>query len=221
MAVEKYKDIVFRGDSPRLIETINSILVEYEEQGLTLSVRQVFYQLVARDCIANTKAVYTKISNLLNDARIAGLIDWDMIEDRTREFKRRQRWGSAAEILTTVAKSFHMDLWEGQEMRAFCVVEKDALSGVLEPVCRKYDLPLLAAKGYPSVSILREFAELDILPTIEEGQSVIVFHLGDHDPSGIDMTRDLRERLSMFSRHDVEVVRLALNMPQVEELKPP
>lgn len=83
---------------------------------------------------------------------------------------------------------------------------------MLEPVCRKYDIPLLAAKGYCSVSVLREFAEEDILPAIEEGQRVIIFHLGDHDPSGIDMTRDIGDRIGLFARGKVEVIRLALNM---------
>jgi hypothetical protein len=155
---------------------------------------------------------------------MAGLVDWDMIEDRTRTFDRRSRWDSGEEVLRAVADQFHMDMWEGQDVRLFTVVEKDALSGVLSPVCREYDVPLLAAKGYCSVSTLREFTVEDILPAIDDGQEVVILHLGDHDPSGLDMTRDIKDRVSAFlngSGQRVQVVRLALNMDQVQELNPP
>jgi hypothetical protein len=143
-----------------------------------------------------------------------------------RQFDIRQRWQSGADILKAAASSYHEDMWAGQKWRVFVVVEKDALSGILAPVCRKWDVPLLAARGYPSASVLHEFALDDIVPAlVESEQSVIILHLGDHDPSGIDMTRDLEDRLALFSNYhasrEVELERLALNMEQVEELKPP
>jgi hypothetical protein len=224
MTVEKYTEIRFRQSSLSLIDTINGILGEYEEQGLTLTLRQLYYQLVARDIIPNTLKEYGRISRLLTDARMAGLVDWDMIEDRTREFDRKTRWESPEAILEAAAESFHKDMWKGQEVRPFCVVEKDALSGVLSPVCNLYDVPLLAAKGYCSVSTLREFTVEDIIPAVESGQEVIILHLGDHDPSGLDMTRDIEARVRVFlngTGKSVSVLRLALNMDQVEALKPP
>jgi hypothetical protein len=224
MTVEKYADIRLRGSSISLIGTVNTILAEYEAQGLVLTVRQIYYQLVSRNLIANTIAEYGRISRLLCDARMAGLVDWNMIEDRTRVFDRRSRWDSGKEVLQAVADQFHMDLWEGQDVRPFTVVEKDSLSGILSPVCRKYDVPLLAAKGYCSVSTLREFTVEDILPAIEDSQEVVILHLGDHDPSGLDMTRDIKDRVSAFlngSGQGVQVIRLALNFDQIMELKPP
>lgn len=221
MGLEQYTQIRFRKVTLQQIGAVNGILSEYEEQGLTLTLRQLFYQLVSRDIIANNDKEYEKLSRTLNDARMAGLVDWNMIEDRTRTVGRRTRWESGKELLVAAAGAFHMDMWEGQDFRLFCVVEKDALSGVLSPVCTKYDVPLLAAKGYPSVSTLREFAVDDILPTIENGQEAVILHLGDHDPSGLDMTRDIEDRVSVFSRRSVQVIRLALNIEQVNELNPP
>jgi hypothetical protein len=224
MTVQKYTEIRFRQSSLSLIDTINSILGEYREQGLTLTLRQVYYQLVARDFIPNTLAEYGRIGRLLMDARMAGLVDWDMIEDRTRGFDRKTRWESPEAILEAAAESFHLDMWEDQAVRPFCVVEKDALSGVLSPVCNRHDNPLLAARGYCSVSTLREFTVEDIIPAIESGQEVVILHFGDHDPSGLDMTRDIEARVRVFlngTRESVRVHRLALNMDQVEELKPP
>lgn len=149
-------------------------------------------------------------------------MDWDMLDDRTREFVGRTRWQSGADIIRAAANSYHQDHWTNQAYRVFCVVEKDALSGVLAPTCHDLDIPLLAARGYPSVTVLREFAVDQIMPAMEAGQYVVVLHLGDHDPSGIDMTRDLYDRLLLFVGGSMaDVTRIALNMDQVQEVNPP
>ena len=211
----------FRRASLDLIDKLNEILHQYREQDLVLSVRQLFYQAVARALIENTERQYTKVINLVNDGRMAGLIDWDMIEDRTRNFNERQRWQSGEQILRAAADSYHEDMWRDQEYRVFAIIEKDALSAVISPTCRRFDVPLLAARGYPSVTALHEFAEEKINPAQENGQQVIILHLGDHDPSGLDMTRDLQSRLDTFCLYPVNVERIALNMNQIEELSPP
>lgn len=227
MAREKYQGFNFSDNTLDLIDTMDTIIGEYSEQGFTLTVRQLYYQLVARDIVPNTERSYKRITSIANDARLAGLIDWDAIEDRTRAFLRRQRWNNGAEILEAAAGSFHLDMWDGQPNRVFCIVEKEALVGVLESVCNRYDVPVLAARGYPSCTVLREFAKEDLIPYIHEGeQNLTILHLGDHDPSGIDMTRDLSDRIAQFSRldtlcGDVTLKRIALNMPQIEERKPP
>jgi hypothetical protein len=209
-----------------MIDTMRAIIVDFMGQGFVLTVRQLYYQLVARDIIPNNERSYKRTTDLANNARLAGYIDWDAIEDRTREFVRRSRWNSGQEILEQAAKGFHMDMWVGQPMRPFVIIEKEALVGVLTKVCHKYDVPVLAARGYPSGTVLREFAVEDIIPFATEGQNIAVIHLGDHDPSGLDMTRDLRDRIRMFSEADdygfeVELERVALNMAQINERKPP
>jgi hypothetical protein len=96
------------------------------------------------------------------------------------------------------------------------------LAGVLERVCNQYDIPLLAARGYPSGTVLREFAESDMNQAFDEDQTPVILHLGDHDPSGIDMSRDLEERMYMFNHgRDIQFDRLALNMDQIKKQKPP
>jgi hypothetical protein len=80
---------------------------------------------------------------------------------------------------------------------------------------------LLAARGYSSATLFYEIAKERICPALEHGQDVVVLHLGDHDPSGLDMTRDLRDRLSLYARQGVDVRRVALNMNQVAAFKPP
>lgn len=223
---EQYQRVSFKADTLALIETMNTIIGEYIAQGFVLTVRQLYYQLVARGVIENTERSYKRTTGTVNDARLAGVMDWDAIEDRTRAFDTRSRWNSGGEILKAVASQFHMDMWKGQDIRPFVIVEKEALAGVLQPICRELDIPLLAARGYPSVSVLRDFAKHTLHPLGSTDRTVhqdyLLLHLGDHDPSGLDMTRDLCERLSLLTYGaKVDLKRLALNMDQVTEQKPP
>lgn len=230
---KKYLEIKFRADSLELIYEMNDIIADYMGQGFVLTVRQLYYQLVARAIVENTERSYKRITGIVNDARTAGLMDWSGIEDRTRSFIRRAQWDSASEILDSCARQYHMDMWDNQRNRVFVIVEKEALAGVLEGVCRRFDIPLLAARGYPSGTVrgypsgtvLREFAVQDLIPAINNGQNIRILHLGDHDPSGIDMSRDLLERLEMFTETagegEIDFRRIALNMEQIEEQQPP
>lgn len=224
MAMQEYQEFNFKPETYRLIAKINAILEEFDRTGDVVTVRQLYYQLVARDIIPNTEKSYKKITSVVNDARLAGLIDWDAIEDRTREVWQRNQWRDGQEILDISARQFHMDLWDNQPSRAFVIVEKEALFGALQRTCYEFDIPLLAARGYPSGTVLREFAHDHLMTPLAVGQRVHILHLGDHDPSGLDMTRDLEKRIAMFAEDDemeIEFHRIALNMDQIQELKPP
>lgn len=221
MSVECFRRRRFREASLSLLAALSEIASDYAAAGLRLTVRQLYYQAVSRNWIENNEREYQKIIRLLTDAREAGLFDWDSIEDRGREVVMRPCWNSPAEILEAAASSYHEDRWEAQDTRVIVVLEKSALAGILEPVCKGLDVPLLAARGYSSATLFYEIAKERICPALEDGQDVVVLHLGDHDPSGLDMTRDLRERLSLYARSLVDVRRVALNMDQVEAFGPP
>lgn len=223
---QAYNEANFRGETLKMVYLIDNIIETYQDQGFQLSVRQIYYQLVARGLIENTERSYKRIASIINHGRLGGYLDWDAIEDRGRDIEVRPRWDSGASIVKAAASSFHMDMWENQEHRPIVIVEKAALAGVLSGVCHTLDVPLLAARGYPSVSIVREMALNHIVPAIQRGQWPIIIHLGDHDPSGIDMTRDLEDRLSLFVYSetrdvDIEIRRIALTMQQVDEKQPP
>lgn len=217
---QQYEVMPMTKRTQALVGILNAIIGEYSPLGLVLTVRQLFYQMVARGLIKNTEQTYKKICWTVNKAKLAGLIDWGAIEDRTRAFRGKQRWATASEIMGAAVNGFHMDMWRLQPVRVYAVIEKEALSSVFSPVCREFDVPLLAARGYPSGSVLREFAQNYMLPY--EDQECVLLHFGDHDPSGMDMSRDLEERLTLFGEHvKMDFRRIALNMPQIEELKPP
>lgn len=220
MSLERYKEITFKTKTLQQIDRINAIIEEYLDAGYTLTVRQLYYQLVARDIIPNNEKSYKQTTSIVNDARVAGLIDWDAIEDRTRSFEQRSRWNKPQDILTASAQQYHTDPWATQDKRMFLVVEKEALVGVFQRVCHEFDVPLLAARGYPSASVVRDFAKREIEEN--DDKDVVILHFGDHDPSGIDMTRDLEERFELFGWNgEFTLKRMALNLNQIEELKPP
>lgn len=215
----------FRGESLEMIKRVNSILAEYAAQGFRLSLRQLYYQLVSRDVIPNNTRSYKNLGSLVSDARQAGFVDWDMIEDRNRETVIPPAWASPAHIIEAAARQFKIDLWEDQPWHVEVMVEKDALSGVLQPVCYELRIGLTANKGYSSSSTMYEIGRR-IERKLRNGKSVLVLYLGDHDPSGIDMTRDVEDRLEMYAEHFLkvdtfDVQRLALNWDQIKKWNPP
>lgn len=219
---EKFIDINFKNESILMIEKINRILTEYKKLGYRLTLRQLYYQLVSRDIIPNTDRSYKNIGRLVSDGRQAGLIDWRMIEDRNRETVYPSHWKTPADILYSAARSFRIDKWENQNYHIEVMVEKDALSGILEPVCKKLDVRLTANKGYSSSSMMYEMGKRMDEAYYENDKQVVVIYLGDHDPSGIDMTRDISDRLFLYSGNiDFKVERLALNLDQIRLWNPP
>lgn len=220
---EQFIERKFSAESQATIDLANAILEEYRAQNFRLSLRQLYYQLVARGYIENSQRSYKNLGNLISNARQAGLIDWLMIEDRGRETVIPTHWRSPADIVRAAASQFRIDKWRNQPWHIEAMVEKDALSGVLEPICRTLDIGITANKGYSSSSTMYEIGKR-LVAQFQEDKRICVLYLGDHDPSGIDMTRDVAERLAMYSGLDateIDVVRLALNIEQVRRWNPP
>ncbi|HAE59335.1 MAG TPA: hypothetical protein DCG54_07475 [Anaerolineae bacterium] len=175
---EQFVDHKFSKSSLALIETCSGILDEYESQGYKLSLRQLYYQLVARDYIENSVKSYKRTGDLVSNARLAGLLDWSMIEDRGRETHSNPHWDSPREILRSAAYSFGMDRWVGQEHYVEVFVEKDALSGIILPVCQDLDVKFTANKGYTSSSAMYTAAKR-IAREESYGRQIHIIYLGD------------------------------------------
>ena len=210
----------FRADTLAVISQADAICAEYAAQGFTLTLRQLYYQFVARGLIPNRDTEYKRLGSIINDARLAGLLDWDYLEDRTRNLRSLAHWADPREIIDSAEASFRLDKWDRQLYRPEVWIEKDALVGVIEGVCQRNDVPFFSCRGYTSQSEMWG-ASQRLLSYIERGQAPIIFHLGDHDPSGIDMTRDITDRLDLFIDGSLELHRLALNMDQVTRYGPP
>lgn len=194
----------------------------------------VYYQFVSRDWFpeawkdpttgsTNNERSYKKLGDILSAARRAGRIDWDRIVDRTRNVRSPTAWSSPAAIVAACASQFSIDFWADQPYRPEVWIEKDALVGVLEVACAAWHCAYFSCRGYTSDSEIWSAARR-LKRYADNDQTPIVFHLGDHDPSGVDMSRDIRDRLNLFAdgiAHPIEVKRIALTMAQVEEFNPP
>ena len=214
----QYKDIKFQQKSLDLIQLVNQVIQEYKEQNFELTLRQVYYQLVARGYIPNNERSYKNTGNLINDGRLAGLIDWDSITDRTRNLRKNSHWSTPSSVISSAEYSYMLDKWEGQPNYVEVWVEKDALVNVIGRACVPLDVPYFSCRGYTSQSELWSAAQRFIQQ--DERENKFIIHLGDHDPSGIDMTRDIQERLNLFGA-DVYVKRVALTMGQIRTYNPP
>ena len=127
-----YVEKNFKATSVALIDHANAIIEEYAAQGFNLTLRQLYYQFVSRDLIPNTQRDYKRLGSVINDARLAGLIDWSAIVDRTRNLRELDHWTSAQDILSDAAGWYQVDRWAHQEVRPEVWIEKDALLGVIE-----------------------------------------------------------------------------------------
>jgi hypothetical protein len=206
-----------------LVDTANVICADYSEQGYDLTLRQLYYQFVARDLIPNTQQSYKRLGSVISKARMAGLLDWRYIVDRTRNLRGVAHWDDPGDIMHAAASSFRLDKWADQNCRIEVWVEKEALAGVVQRAAEENDVQWFSCRGYTSLSEVWAAGQR-LLEYVDRGFEVLILHLGDHDPSGIDMTRDIRDRLKTFmgdAAKEVEVRRIALNMDQIEQYEPP
>lgn len=229
-----YQDQTFSDWKMSLINTANEIVEEYTEKGYRLTLRQLYYQFVARDLLperwadpatgsTNNQRAYNNLGTLIGDARMAGEIDWTSIEDRTRERDGNTHWRSPEAIIKAVSEQYKIDKWEGQLNRPEVWVEKDALEGVIDPVCRRLDIPFFSCRGYTSMTSMWENAQY-LKGLAKKGAVPVILHLGDHDPSGIDMSRDIEERVRQFMDGmggKLVFKRIALNRDQIDTYHPP
>lgn len=215
-----FKPKKFSTEVRAILTQANAIIAEYEAQDLRMTLRQLYYQFVSRDVIPNTEKSYKRLGSIISDGRLAGEIDWDAIEDRARQPQAAPHWANVREALDGRLRSFRLDRWEGQPKRVELWVEKDALAGVLLPIAVRWHITLMVNRGYSSSSAMYESAvrlQADARPM----QFKHVLYLGDHDPSGEDMVRDVRDRLTMFGVSGLEVTKVALTMAQVRQYNPP
>lgn len=215
----------------KVIEDIVSIVERYEQLGYKLTLRQLHYQMVVRNAIINHQTAYKRLGEILDDCRYAGMVDWDSIEDRGRIPKIPYQVSGPRDAIEDALKTYRLDRQDGQQNVVEVWTEKDALSAILWDVTAEYHVRLCVNKGYTSSSAMYS-AYSRFSDAINEGKTVTVLYLGDHDPSGLDMVRDIRERLTFmlergdqlherFEDESLNVIQMGLNMEQIKRYKLP
>lgn len=204
----------------RLLSRIMDVVERFQSAGYRLTLRQLYYQLVAKDIIANRVQEYNKIGDILGNARLAGLVDWKAIEDRVRRPQKASEWDSIPELMESAFASFRLPRHQDQDNHIELWTEKDALTSVLKPITDNYHVTLMVNRGYSSISAMYD-AYRRLQRMRGTGKACVILYLGDHDPSGLDMDRDINERLNYLFGTSVEFERIGLTMEQIDELNPP
>lgn len=249
MARIQFRDVKLSPKNKERLSIINEIIEEYQDQDLVLTLRQLYYQLVSRDVIPNKQSEYSKLSTLLKEGRMGGIVDWDAIEDRLRKPYTPSSFETPQEIIEAAYTQYRKDRMRGQYTYIEVWVEKDALSGVLKRVTSQYGVPILVNRGYSSCSSMFDSYNR-FKDSMDEKKNITILYLGDYDPSGIDMIRDIKDRTrEFFVRHYIddiesendsnedakershkfiswfndhfEIVPIALTRDQIDEYDPP
>lgn len=206
---------VKRAEKLELVRICDEIASKWNADGYDMTLRQLYYQLVSRNVVPNTERSYKNVGNLVSAARDGGLIDWRHIVDRTRSMKQNSHWDSPEQIIQTCARSYAIDTRSDQPVYIEVWVEKEALAGIVGGACEDLDVARFSCRGYASATAMQDAGRRFYCQSVHR-ERLVVLHLGDHDPSGIDMSEDIQKRLSRYSEYaGVEVKRIALTMDQV------
>ena len=183
-----------------------------------MTVRQVYYQATVRDIVEKTEAGYNKVQTDLVQMRRAGVLPYEWLADNTRWQRKPRTFYSVEEALNDTARLYRKALWADAGAYVEIWLEKDALAGVVMPVTSQYDVPLMVARGYASLSFLHGaadyIADLDV-PTF-------IYHFGDFDPSGVNAGEKIEQTLrEMAPAADITFERVAVTSEQIEQWKLP
>lgn len=210
----------FNPKSAKVIERANKLLEEYAGHGITITLRSLYYRFVANNWCRNHQSEYKKLGKIIGDARLAGRIDWNHLEDRTRNLASLEHFNGPQDALNKLVGWYHVDMWANQKYRPEVWLEKDAVVGNIQRICTTNDVPYFSCRGYTSLTEMY-WAGVRLSNYAKQGYTPYIIHFGDHDPSGIDMSRDILDRLAKTFMAEHEFIRVALNMDQIKQYNPP
>jgi DNA topoisomerase VI subunit A len=198
------------------IAAIRETIMDVLRKDHPMTDRQLFYQLVTREGLPKEEKQYQgTVCRLVGEMRLNGTLPWDWISDITRRIRRPVTYASPTAALIELVQDYKRDLWAAQDCLVIVMCEKDAMLGVLEEETWPYQVPLVITRGFPSLSLLHELAEL----IEEQGKPVFIYYFGDHDPSGVWIDRSIEERLNELApTADITFERVAVLPEQIEEL---
>lgn len=234
-----YKRHRFTPGTRVIIDKANEFIEQYREKGYVLILRQLYYRFIAKDAFPqswvdrtwnirhgldpntkNTIKNYKRLGDMVNHGREAGLISWTAFEDRNRTVYGTNPVEDPMALTDGIEHRLILDCWRDQPTYLEVFVEKDSLGPIVARPANKWRASHMACKGYLSASQAWRAGQR-FKSAIDEGKRAVLIHVGDHDPSGQDMTRDNHVRLNMFAEAGVEINRVALNMDQILERNPP
>src|SRR6516162_3492677 len=196
------------------VEARREALLAIIDDGRPMTVRQVFYQATVRGLFEKVESSYGRVQVDLVKMRRDGSLPYDWLADNTRWQRKPRTFDSVEDALRATAAFYRKSLWTTAAAYVEIWLEKDALAGVIYPVTSMYDVPLMVARGYASLSFLYSAAEY--INTL--AVPVYIYHLGDFDPSGVNAGEKIEETLrDMAPDADIVFERLAVTEEQITD----
>ena len=191
---------------------VAEVAAEYDR----MSVRQLYYQLVARGVIDKTEPAYKRVCDVSAQMRLDGSLDYRAIVDGHRSRRVVFAHDGLRSALEDAHLLYRRNYWLAQPTHVEVWCEKDALTGVIQPVCEAYGVTYVACRGFPSITLRYESA----FALAQTGKPARIFYFGDHDPSGQQISTNLEPELRQHGA-DVTVERMALHPWQVDRYRLP
>ncbi len=205
----------------QIVKATNQVLKEY---NIRLTIRQIYYRLVSPpfQIFPNNLKSYKAFDRHLTRARENYAVDWRAIEDRRRNTiggEPKLTFESPQEyiewLLQDIQDNTYYDklYWAEQPKSVEVWIEKEALGTLALQACKEYKVIVFPSVGYSSFTKIME-----AITRFPKNKETVILYFGDHDPSGIDMGRDLTSRLENYGAEDFELRRIALTIDQVQQL---
>lgn len=211
--IQKFKQVNFYKKNAELLTHIITITNQYKDRGIKMTLRQLYYRLVAQNIIPNSQKSYIALSSILTDARMGGFVDWDIIEDRHRRITHQSFFDSPHEFVEAALQHYTTDPWTAEHNYIELWCEKDAISSVLSVICDEYRIPLQINRGFNSTT--NNYQAYKRLLEKEKTKIVTVLYLGDHDPSGLSMVECLKNSFADFGM-TINIQRIGLTHDQIQ-----
>ena len=198
------RDTSHHPEWPALLEQAAAIVESYDT---LVTLRQLFYRLVAAELLPNTTNAYKSLSRYTAEARRNG--EFPSLIDRGREIHRFQTFASAGDARQWLLGLYRRDRTEGQTVAVYLGVEKAGIVAQLQAWFGDLGVPVLALGGYGSQTYVDDVSR----DVADDGRPAVLLYAGDHDPSGEDIDRDFVARTGCWSA----VRRVALSSAQVAQ----
>jgi hypothetical protein len=202
----------------RELDHLDGLILEAIMEDAPVTLRGVFYRVEAIGGVEKNHNAYRLIGRQLLKLRRAESVPYDAITDGSRYVVRPKTYPGLRGMLAEVQRTYRRQLWADQVVEVHVFTEKDAISGVVSPVTEEFDVPLAVVRGYCSESFAYSLAEA----VADAEKPVVIYQLGDHDPSGLDAWRDLQAKVRRFApKANVTFERIAVTPAQIEEYRLP
>jgi hypothetical protein len=173
---------------------LDQLIIDVVDQDYPVSLRGVYYRVVSAGGADKTETAYRAVGRRLLELRRSGLIPYDRISDGTRWMVRPRSHDDLEDALTQTAALYRRNMWRDQDVEVHVFTEKDAITGVIEPITKQWNVPLGVIRGYCSETFAHSMAQA----IMASSTPAFVYQLGDHDPSGVGAWTDFQRKVAGF-----------------------